>query len=79
MALQQGTATGGDHEPDSQNSDPFFLAKLLLNVSSCFVFLYSPGLEFSFLLPLLLNTRTTRMSLDNDACLKFGVLNLSMK
>lgn len=53
MALQQGTATGGDHEPDSQNSDPvFFLAKLLLNLSSCFIVLYSPGLEFSFLLPL---------------------------
>lgn len=67
MALKQGTATAGDHQPDSQNSNPFFLAKLLLNVSSCFIFLYSPGLEFSFLLHLPFKYRDQRMSLDNDA------------
>lgn len=37
--LAVGEQEGRDHRPGRQSLDPFFLAKLLLNLSSCLVFL----------------------------------------
>lgn len=54
-----------DHRPGRQSLDPFFLAKLLLNLSSCFpetasCCIAQAGREFSFLLSLPLKYKDYR-------------------
>lgn len=68
---------GRSRAGQSEFRSVFILAKLLLNLSRCFIVLYSLALNFHFSRLCLLNTGPTRMSLDNDARLKFGVFKSS--